>query len=88
MKKIFAEIGIGNDTFLSTELEEDENEYRLPKFILPKKITEYYFRFWIFKNVFIISTKNGFEIRKKEIKLKYCLALEEKMLRLNNITFL
>lgn len=66
MKKIFAEIGFGNDTFLNTEIEEDENEYRIPKFIKPKKIIDYYFRFWIFKKVFIFSTKYGFKIRRKD----------------------
>lgn len=65
MKKIFAEIGFGNDTFLSTEFEESDNEYRIPKFIKPEKIKAYYFRFWIFKKVFILSTNNGFEITKK-----------------------
>lgn len=34
MKRIFAEIGFGNETFLSTEIEEGENEYRIPEFIL------------------------------------------------------
>jgi hypothetical protein len=66
MKKVFAEVGIGNDTFLSTEFEEEGNEYRVPKFIKPKKVTEYYLRFWIFKNVFILSTKNGFELKRKD----------------------
>lgn len=66
MKKIFAEIGFGNDTFLSTEIEEANNEYRVPKLILPKKIGGFYFRFWIFKKVFILSTNHGFEIKNKD----------------------
>mgnify|MGYP001571949032 len=45
MKKVFAEIGFGNDTFLSTEFEEGESEYRVPKFVLPNKIHDLYFRF-------------------------------------------
>ena len=44
MKKIFAEIGFGNDTFLSTEIEEANNEYRIPKLILPKKIDGFYLK--------------------------------------------
>ena len=65
MKKIYAEIGIGNDTFLSTEIEEGESEYRIPKFLKPNKIIGYYFRFWIFKMVYIFSTDEGFEIKQK-----------------------
>ena len=66
MKKVFAEIGFGNDTFLSTEFEEGDSEYRIPKFVIPSKIKGFYFRFWIFKNVFILSTNNGFETKKKD----------------------
>ena len=66
MKKVFAEIGMGNDTFLSTEFEEGENEYRIPKFVLPNKINGFYFRFWVFKNVFILSTNHGFETNRKD----------------------
>lgn len=66
MKKVYAEVGIGNDTFLSTEFEEGDNEYRVPKFVVPKKITELYFRFWIFKRVFALSTQSGLTTRKKD----------------------
>ena len=66
MKKVFAEIGLGNDTFLSTEFEEVDSEYRVPKFVIPNKIQGYYFRIWIFKNVFILSTNEGFETNKKD----------------------
>lgn len=38
MKKVFAEIGFGNDSFLSTEFEDGEEEYRVPKFIKSKMI--------------------------------------------------
>lgn len=65
MKKVFAEIGWGNNSFLSTEIEEGNNEYRIPKFVKPQKISGYYFRLWIFKTVFILSTNRGFEITKK-----------------------
>jgi len=66
MKKIFAEIGYGNDTFLSTEFEETESEYRVSRFVLPSKINGFYFRFWIFKTVFVLSTNDGFETKKKD----------------------
>ena len=66
MKKIFAEVGIGNDAFLSTEFEEGESEYRISKFIFPNEITGFYFRFWIFKNVYILSSNQGFKISKKD----------------------
>ena len=66
MKKVFAEMGVGNGSFFSTEFEEGENEYRIPRFILPDKIDGYYLRFWIFKTVFILSTNHGFEMKKKD----------------------
>ena len=66
MKKVFAEIGIGNKTFLSTEIEEGINEYRISSFVLPGEIKELYFRFWIFKKIFILSTKDGFKIKNKD----------------------
>lgn len=76
MKKIFAEIGIGNKTFFSTEIEEGENEYRVPRFVFPSKIKEFYFRFWLFKNVFILSSNYRFEIKKKDRnKLKILLGI-------------
>ena len=65
MKKIFAEIGFGNETFLSTEIENRNKEYRVPKLILPKKFKSLYLRFWIFKKVFILSTNHGFEVQNK-----------------------
>ena len=66
MKKIFAEVGFGNDTFFSTEFEEGENEYRVPRFILPDKIRDVYLRLWIFKSTYILSTRDGFKASKKD----------------------
>lgn len=65
MKKIFAEIGVGNKTFLSTEIEEGSNELRIPKLILPKKIEGYYLRLWIFRRVIIFSTNEVIKLQKK-----------------------
>ena len=66
MEKIFAEIGFGNDSFLSTEIEKGSEEFRIPKFIKPKAINDYYFRIWIFKTVIILSTKDGLVVKKKD----------------------
>jgi hypothetical protein len=66
MKKVFAEIGFGNDTFMSTEFEEGNSEYRISHFVLPGKIKDCYFRFWVFKNVFVLSTSDGFKIEEKD----------------------
>lgn len=66
MKKVFAEVGIGNGSFLSTEFEEGEDEYRVPKFVWPEKVDDYYFRLWIGKHVFIASTKDGFKVGQKD----------------------
>jgi len=71
-KRIYAEIGIGNGTLLSTEYENNGKEQRVPRFIKPKHITGYYVRFWMFKTVIIISTNNGFKIDKKnKIRFKF-----------------
>ena len=66
MKKVYSEIGLGNPSFLSTEIEEGNKESRVSKFILPKKIEGVYLRFWIFKKVFIISSKNGIVLQSKD----------------------
>lgn len=84
MNKVFAEIGFGNDTFLSTEFEDGDREYRIPGFILPGKIISFYFRFWIFKRVFIFSTNHGFELRTKDrnkLKILFGIGGETKTLK-------
>ena len=71
MAKIFTEMGYGNGTFFSTEIEEGDREYRIPKFVKPTEIEGFYFRFWFFKTVFAFSTERGFNVQKKtENKLK------------------
>lgn len=68
--KIFVEYGLDfdNNRFgigKSVEIEnQDGTEYRVKKSIKLKN-KRYYFRFWIFKTVFIISIK-GFEVIKKK----------------------
>ncbi len=59
--KVYAEVGVGNDTFLSTEYEEGDREYRVPSFVKPPHVTEYYVRIWIRKTVYIFSTNEGFK---------------------------
>ena len=66
MKNVYAEIGFGNDTFFSTEIEEGTHEYRVPRFIKPQKVLGCYIRIWLFKTVFSISTNRGFGIKKKD----------------------
>ena len=66
MKKIYAEIGFGNDTFFNTEFEEGESEYRVPKFVMPNKIDECYVRIWIKKTVYVLSSKKGFRTVSKD----------------------
>jgi len=65
MKKIYAEIGIGNKSFLSTEIEEKNKEFRIRTFIFPEKLKEIYFRLWVFRFVIILSFFKGIFLRKK-----------------------
>jgi len=70
-EKVFAEIGFGNESFISTEIENKKREYRVKKFVTPEKITELYIRIWLFKRVLVLSTK-GFSIKKKnKFKFKF-----------------
>jgi uncharacterized protein YqfB (UPF0267 family) len=84
MNKVFAEIGFGNKTFFSTEFEEGESEYRISKFIMPGKIQSFYFRFWIFRKVLILSTNHGIEIKNKDknrLKILFGISGETKTLK-------
>ena len=77
MKKIFAEIGFGNESFLSTEIESGKNEHRINKFVKPNIINGFYIRIWIFKKVFVASTYNGFSINNKSRnKIKILFGIE------------
>jgi len=70
-KTIYAEVGIGNSTLFSTEIEEGANEHRIPGFHKPKSIEGYYLRLWLFNRVLILSTFDGIKIqRKNKYKLK------------------
>lgn len=65
MIKVYAELGYGNGTFFSTEFEDGSIEYRIPKFLKPNKIKEFYVRLWIFKKVIIFSTLYGLKLKSK-----------------------
>ncbi len=58
---MFAEIGFGNKTFLSTEIKEK----RINKFIKPNKVRGIYLRIWILNRVLILSTFDGISFDKK-----------------------
>ncbi len=75
--KIFSELGYGNAIFYNTEIEKGKYEHRLPMFIVPKKIEGIYFRFWVWKRVFVVSSNNGFSLsRKDRVKLKILFGVE------------
>lgn len=65
MKKIYAEMWIGNDSFFSTEFEQKDKEKRVNKLIFPKNTEEIYFRLWLFKLVIITSFFKGIKFKKK-----------------------
>lgn len=70
-ERVYTEVGLGNQSFFSTEFEKGDIEHRIPKFILPNNIEEIYFRLWIFKKVFILSSKYFFKVKtKNKNKLK------------------
>jgi hypothetical protein len=66
MKRVFAEMGIGNETFFSTEIEEGDQEERVPKLLLPQRVTGYYLRLWVGKTVIVLSTNEGWKTKKKD----------------------
>lgn len=86
MKKVYAEAGFGNETFFSTEIEEDgKEEHRIPKFVKPQNVAAWYVRLWVGKRVFILSTDDGFSMKRKErntFKLLFGISgTEEKRMR-------
>jgi len=75
--KIFAELGIGNATFFSTEIERGEQEKRLASFIVPPKVDGIYIRIWIYKFVLAFSTNRFVNWQKKgKIKFKLIFGIE------------
>ena len=75
--KIFSEIGFGNRSFCSSEIEKGSLEHRVKGFIIPKKIVGFYIRVWIGKRVYAISTNRFFNITKKDrAKFKFIFGIE------------
>lgn len=76
-EKIYSEIGFGNSSFLSTEIEKGKKEYRINEFIFPKNINGIYLRIWILKKVLILSSYEGIKIKKKtKNKFKFIFEVE------------
>lgn len=71
MRRCYAEVGYGNKTLFSTEIcELNGKETRVPKFLFPKEIDDYYVRMWVGKRVYILSSKDGPKIQEKR-KFKF-----------------
>jgi len=64
--RTYSEIGIGNETFTSTEIETNNKEYRVKRFIFPKNVEDLYVRIWILKTVIVISLCGGISLTKKD----------------------
>jgi len=65
MKHIYAEMGVGNGSFFSTEIEEGTKEYRMNRLMFPRRLEEIYLRLWVFRLVFILSFFKGIFVQKK-----------------------
>lgn len=63
---VFTEIGIGNKTFISTEMENPVSgaEVRVPGFV-KMDVEGFYLRFWLGKRVTILSSKDGVKVQRK-----------------------
>jgi len=67
--EVFAEVGVGNDTCLSTEYEKaDGSEFRVVGFFIGDRIVSMYIRVWIGYQVLIVDTKEGIKFSKKNKK--------------------
>jgi hypothetical protein len=66
MKK-YIEIGIGNSWFVRTEFEHpDGTEYEVKGAKFPITVRSLYFRIWIGKKVWIIDTREGIKLSRKD----------------------
>lgn len=65
----YTEIGIGNPTFINTEIEyPDGTETRQPGFVKFEKTKSLYMRLWVGKKVYSLSSNEGFTTRQKNRK--------------------
>ena len=75
--KIFAEIGIGNKNFVSTEIEKGNLEHRVKGFLIPPKIEGFYIRVWLGKRVYALSINRFFNTTYKgRVKFKFIFGIE------------
>jgi len=65
---IYTEIGFGNSSFVSTEIETNNNEYRIDRSYIGSKFISLYVRIWIKSLVVIIDTRDGIKIKHKPTK--------------------
>jgi hypothetical protein len=70
--RIFTEIGFGNRSFISTEIEYGQREKRVCGFVR-FRVTGVYLRIWIGYKVYILSTRGGFETTLKSKRKFKCL---------------
>ncbi len=75
--QVFAELGFGNATFLSTEVEKGAREKRMAKFIIPPRIKGVYIRIWVYKYVIAFSTNRFINWQKKhKTNFKFIFGIE------------
>lgn len=69
MKQIFTEIGLGNPTFINTEIEHPNgHEERRPGFMPMKRLKSLYLRLWLGKTVYSADIRRGFKRTRKPRK--------------------
>ena len=64
----YSEVGIGNNSLFSTEIESNGLEYRVKGWIVGRVIS-WYVRIWIGNKVLILDSIEGIKIGNKERKL-------------------
>lgn len=65
--KIFTEFGIGNASFINTEVEIGDRERRV-RGCIRMRLRAVYGRVWIGQKVYLVSTNKGFQIIQKNRK--------------------
>lgn len=62
--QIYTEVGVGNKSFISTEIEMGEGEYRVRGFVMGKFVS-LYLRVWIGRRVVIVDSREGVKFQSK-----------------------
>ena len=66
MATAYTEMGIGNPTFINTEIEHaDGTETRQSGFVKFSKFESVYIRIWLGKRVYALGSKQGFNTKRK-----------------------